>query len=121
MPVEPDSPREPPVEPGRTFPVGPAPVQPAILRVLGMLADGAGHTFSDIAARALVGDPVLNQLIHRLICAALIYRRSDPRRRDQVLIFLSHYGRDRYEQLTRPDAGPRPPHQTEASDPREQG
>jgi DNA-binding MarR family transcriptional regulator len=62
-------------------------------RVLDLLADGAGHTMSDIASTIVVPGPTLTKLVDRLVDAAAVYRLVDVRDRRRVLAFISESGR----------------------------
>jgi DNA-binding MarR family transcriptional regulator len=68
-------------------------------RVLSLLADGAGHPMSEIAAHAMVPAPTLTKIVDRLVDAALVYRRVDEADRRRVLVFLSDRGRGTHERL----------------------
>lgn len=62
-------------------------------RVVDLLADGAGHTMSEIAATIAVPGPTLTKLVDRLVDSAAVYRLVDVRDRRRVLAFLSDDGR----------------------------
>ncbi|MGQ0483601.1 MAG: MarR family winged helix-turn-helix transcriptional regulator [Pseudonocardia sp.] len=62
-------------------------------RVLTLLADGAGHPMSEIAAHAMVPPPTLTKLVDKLVDRALVYRRVDDADRRRILVFLSARGR----------------------------
>lgn len=62
-------------------------------RVVDLLADGAGHTMSGIAATIAVPGPTLTKLVDRLVDSAAVYRLVDVRDRRRVLVFLSDGGR----------------------------
>jgi MarR family transcriptional regulator, organic hydroperoxide resistance regulator len=68
-------------------------------RVLGLLADGAGHPMSEIAQHAMVPPPTLTKIVDRLVDVALVYRRPDEADRRRVLAFLSDHGRVTYATL----------------------
>jgi DNA-binding MarR family transcriptional regulator len=68
--------------------------------VLTLLADGAGHPMSEIAAHAMVPAPTLTKIVDRLVDRALVYRRPDDADRRRVLVFLSAHGRAEYGRLT---------------------
>lgn len=68
-------------------------------RVLTLLADGAGHTMSEIADEALLPPATLTRQVDRLVEAALIYRRDDPEDRRRVRVFLSSRGRSLHRDL----------------------
>lgn len=61
--------------------------------IVDLLADGAGHTMSEIAATIAVPGPTLTKLVDRLVDAAAVYRLVDVRDRRRVLAFLSDDGR----------------------------
>jgi DNA-binding MarR family transcriptional regulator len=74
-------------------------------RVLGLLADGAGHPMTEIAAHAMVPAPTLTKIVDRLVDRALVYRRADDGDRRRVLVFLSEQGRVVHEGLAPAVAG----------------
>jgi DNA-binding MarR family transcriptional regulator len=66
-------------------------------RVLKILADGRGHTMTEIAELAMLPAPTLTKLMDRMVSAALVYRRADDRDRRRVLAYLAGHGRARHE------------------------
>jgi len=68
-------------------------------RVLDLLADGAGHPMTEIAAHVMVPAPTLTKIVDRLVDNALVYRRADETDRRRVLVFLSEHGRATYARL----------------------
>jgi DNA-binding MarR family transcriptional regulator len=68
-------------------------------QVLSLLADGRGHSMSEIAEFALTPAPTMTKLIDRLVANNLVYRRVDPADRRRVLVFLSARGRAAYRRL----------------------
>jgi DNA-binding MarR family transcriptional regulator len=68
-------------------------------RVLTLLADGAGHPMTEIAAHAMVPAPTLTKIVDRLVDRALVYRRVDDNDRRRVLVFLSAHGRAEHERI----------------------
>jgi DNA-binding MarR family transcriptional regulator len=68
-------------------------------RVLDLLADGEGHTMSEIAAAIVVPGPTLTKIVDRLVDAAAVYRLVDARDRRRVLAFLSDTGRTVHERV----------------------
>jgi DNA-binding MarR family transcriptional regulator len=68
-------------------------------RVLDVLADGEGHTMSEIAAAIVVPGPTLTKIVDRLVDAAAVYRLVDARDRRRVLAFLSEDGRALHAEL----------------------
>ncbi|TDB79385.1 MarR family transcriptional regulator [Actinomadura sp. KC216] len=69
-------------------------------RVISLLADGAGHTMTEIAEFALLPAPTLTKVIDRLVSAGLVFRRVDEADRRRVLAFLSEHGRETADRLT---------------------
>lgn len=69
-------------------------------RVSSLLADGAGHTMSEIAEFALLPAPTLTKVVDRLVSAGLVYRRVDDADRRRVLVFLAERGRESLARLT---------------------
>src|SRR5919107_3001859 len=61
-------------------------------QVLSMLADGRGHSMSEIAEFALTPPPTMTKLIDRMVANNLVYRRVDPADRRRVLVFLAARG-----------------------------
>ncbi|WP_300009151.1 MarR family transcriptional regulator [Pseudonocardia sp.] len=68
-------------------------------RVLGLLADGAGHPMSEIAEHAMVPAPTLTKIVDRLTDSAMVYRRADVADRRRVLVLLSEHGRTVHDEL----------------------
>jgi DNA-binding MarR family transcriptional regulator len=68
-------------------------------RVLSLLADGSGHSMSEIAEFALMPPASTTKLIDRMVSGNLVYRRVDPTDRRRVLVFLSARGRAAYRRL----------------------
>ena len=68
-------------------------------RVLSLLADGSGHSMSEIAEFALMPPPSTTKLIDRMVSNNLVYRRVDPTDRRRVLVFLSARGRAAHRRL----------------------
>lgn len=68
-------------------------------RVLSALADGAGHSMSEIAKFVLMPAPSLTKLVDRMVSRHLVYRRPDPTDRRRILIFVSARGREAYRRL----------------------
>lgn len=68
-------------------------------RVLTLLADGAGHSMTEIATHAMVPAPTLTKIVDRLVDRALVYRRADDADRRRVLVFLSQHGRQTHARL----------------------
>ncbi|MFI0351249.1 MarR family winged helix-turn-helix transcriptional regulator [Actinomadura sp. 9N407] len=69
-------------------------------RVTSLLADGAGHTMTEVAEFALLPAPTLTKVVDRLVSAGLVYRRVDDADRRRVLVFLSEHGREALDRLT---------------------
>ena len=70
-------------------------------RTLDLLADGDGHSMTEIAGHVMVPAPTLTKIVDRLVESALVYRRPDERDRRRILVFLSDRGRG-----AAPQAGP---------------
>ena len=68
-------------------------------RVLALLADGNGHTMSEIADHALLPAPTATKLADRLVSGNLVYRHPDPADRRRVLVHLTDRGRELHERL----------------------
>ena len=68
-------------------------------QVLSLLADGRGHSLSEIAEFALTPAPTMTKLIDRMVANNLVYRRVDPADRRRVLVFLSARGRTAHRRL----------------------
>ena len=67
--------------------------------MLSLLADGSGHSMSEIAEFALMPPPSTTKLIDRMVSNNLVYRRVDPTDRRRVLVFLSARGRAAHRRL----------------------
>jgi DNA-binding MarR family transcriptional regulator len=68
-------------------------------RVLDLLADGDGHTMSEIAAAIVVPGPTLTKIMDKLVDTAVVYRLVDTRDRRRVLAFISNSGRVVHDRL----------------------
>lgn len=68
-------------------------------RVLSLLADGCGHTMSDLAEHALLPAPTATKLTDRLVTGNLVYRHPDPTDRRRVLVHLTDRGRTLHDRL----------------------
>ncbi len=68
-------------------------------RALDLLADGAGHTMTELAEFALVPAPTLTRLVDRLVADNLAYRRADPADGRRVLVRVTPRGRALHERL----------------------
>jgi DNA-binding MarR family transcriptional regulator len=67
-------------------------------RALNLLADGAGHTMTELADYVLAPAPTATKLIDRLVADNLVYRHPDPADRRRVLVHLTDRGRARHRQ-----------------------
>lgn len=61
-------------------------------RVLNLLADGAGHSMTEIAHSTFVASPTLTRLIDRMTAENLVYRKIDPEDRRRCVVFMSARG-----------------------------
>lgn len=68
-------------------------------RILLLLADGRGHSMSEIAEFALVPAPSLTRLIDRMVTDGLVHRRADIRDRRRILVHPTRRGRALYRRL----------------------
>ena len=68
-------------------------------RTLVLLADGRGHTMSEVAEFALVPAPSLTRLIDRMVADNIAYRKADPRDRRRVLVRITPRGRSLQKRL----------------------
>jgi MarR family transcriptional regulator, organic hydroperoxide resistance regulator len=68
-------------------------------RTLDLLADGDGHSMTEIAGHVMVPAPTLTKIVDRLVESAVVYRRPDERDRRRVLVFLSDHGRGMHRRL----------------------
>ena len=68
-------------------------------RVLNLLADGQGHTMTEVAKYALLPAPTATKLIDRLVTDNLVYRRPDPADRRRVLVHAADRGRELHARL----------------------
>ena len=62
-------------------------------RALVLLADGVGHSMSEVAEFALLPAPTLTRLVDRMVADNLAYRTADPRDRRRVLVHITRRGR----------------------------
>jgi DNA-binding MarR family transcriptional regulator len=70
-------------------------------RVLSLLADGAGHSMSEVAEFAMLPAPTLTKVVDRMVSSNLVYRRPDLRDRRRVLIYSTARGRRLHQRLSR--------------------
>jgi MarR family transcriptional regulator, organic hydroperoxide resistance regulator len=68
-------------------------------RAIDLLADGDGHSMTEIAGHVMVPAPTLTKIIDRLVEATLVYRRADDKDRRRILVFLSDRGRELHRRL----------------------
>jgi DNA-binding MarR family transcriptional regulator len=68
-------------------------------RVLCLLADGRGHTMTELADYALLPAPTLTKVVDRMVAANLVHRRVDEDDRRRVLALLTARGRAVYRSL----------------------
>ncbi len=68
-------------------------------RILLLLADGRGHSMSEIAEFALVPAPSLTRLIDRMASDGLVHRRPDLRDRRRVRVHATRRGRALHRRL----------------------
>ncbi|HET9171830.1 MAG TPA: MarR family transcriptional regulator [Actinospica sp.] len=68
-------------------------------RVLNLLADGRGHTMTELAEHALLPAPTATKLADRLVADNLVYRHPDPADRRRVLVHLTDRGHDLHTRL----------------------
>lgn len=61
-------------------------------RALALLADGRGHTMTELADFALLPAPTATKLIDRLVADNLVYRHPDPADRRRVLVHAAERG-----------------------------
>lgn len=70
-------------------------------RVLALLADGGGHTMSEIADQAFLPPATLTKLVDQLAESNLVYRRVDPVDRRRIRAYLTPRGKDTHARITR--------------------
>lgn len=68
-------------------------------RVLNLLADGSGHTMTELAEHALLPAPTATKLVDRLVSDNLVYRHPDPADRRRVLVHTADRGRELHARL----------------------
>ena len=61
-------------------------------RILVLLADGRGHTMTEVAEFALVPAPSVTRLIDRMVTDGLVHRTAAPTDRRRVLVHLTPRG-----------------------------
>ena len=69
-------------------------------RVLGLLADGEGHSMREISDFTLLPAANTTRLIDRMTSANLVHRRADADDRRRILVFLTRRGRKRFDLLS---------------------
>jgi MarR family transcriptional regulator, organic hydroperoxide resistance regulator len=70
-------------------------------RVLALLADGGGHTMSEISEQAFLPPATLTKLVDQLAEHNLVYRRIDPVDRRRIRAYLTQRGKDTHARITR--------------------
>jgi DNA-binding MarR family transcriptional regulator len=70
-------------------------------RILSLLADGRGHTMTEVAEHALLPGPTLTKVVDRMVTANLVHRRVDESDRRRVLALLTRRGRTAYRSIAR--------------------
>jgi DNA-binding MarR family transcriptional regulator len=68
-------------------------------RVLSLLADGAGHTMTELAQHTLLPAPTATRLINRMSLDKLVHRASDDQDRRRTLVRITANGRAQYVRL----------------------
>jgi DNA-binding MarR family transcriptional regulator len=61
-------------------------------RILLLLADGRGHSMTEVAEFTLVPAPSVTRLIDRMVADGLVHRTADPGDRRRVLVHLTPRG-----------------------------
>jgi DNA-binding MarR family transcriptional regulator len=61
-------------------------------RILQLLADGRGHTMTEVADFVLVPAPSVTRLVDRMVTDGLVHRTADPNDRRRVLVHLTPRG-----------------------------
>ncbi|BCB89014.1 hypothetical protein Psuf_063270 [Phytohabitans suffuscus] len=69
-------------------------------RVLSILADGAGHSMTEISELAFLPPGTLTKLVDQLVDENLVYRRIDPMDRRRIRAFLTARGRTTHARVT---------------------
>ncbi len=69
-------------------------------RVLALLADGAGHPMTDVAAEVFLPPASLTKLMDHLVDDNLVYRRVDQLDRRRIRAYLTPRGRALHARLT---------------------
>ncbi len=70
-------------------------------RIISLLADGAGHTMSEVADFALLPAPTLTKAVDRLVSDSIVYRRVDALDRRRLRVFLTPRGQTVFRRLDR--------------------
>lgn len=68
-------------------------------RVLCLLADGQGHSMSEVSAEASLPPGTLTKLVDQLVDRNLVFRRIDPMDRRRIRAYLTARGRREHERL----------------------
>src|SRR4051794_41760668 len=61
-------------------------------RILLLLADGRGHTMTEVAEFALVPAPSVTRIVDRMVTHGLVHRTADPSDRRRGLVHLTPRG-----------------------------
>ena len=61
-------------------------------RILLLLADGRGHTMTEVAEFALVPAPSVTRIVDRMVTHGLVHRTADRSDRRRVLVHLTPRG-----------------------------
>ena len=64
-----------------------------------LLADGRGHSMSELIAHTLLPPATVSRLVDGMVASSLAYRRVDERDRRRVLVFLTQRGHDLHQRL----------------------
>ena len=73
-------------------------------RILLLLADGRGHTMTELSDFALVPAPSVTRIVDRMVTDGLVHRTADPSDRRRVLVHLTPRGqalRRRVDEIVR--------------------
>ncbi|AEA28117.1 regulatory protein MarR [Pseudonocardia dioxanivorans CB1190] len=68
-------------------------------RVLLQLADGHGHSMTEVAEQAVLSPATLTRVVDRLSQLNLLHRRIDPIDRRRALLYMSHRGEPLLRQI----------------------
>ncbi len=74
-------------------------------RILQVLSNGDGCSMGELAEAVLMNHPALTKTIDRMIMRAIVHRRHDAVDNRRVLVYISEFGQELFEQCRDEVAG----------------